>query len=167
MSTGKPKDTDICCEDIDTISAKECDTKSHLNFVNECANGDLNLFVEKLLNSTGIDNLKEQGIEVDEPTKKLLTVNKRKRKTKKQVEYLQKEYNKNPNWSKEYMQKLADELNMTASSIYKWHWDQKNKKHEKKTTKTNKREQKKEKKSTSKNSQNTAGNTSKSAKYSE
>lgn len=166
MSTGKQKDDDICCDDIDTLSAKECDTESHSNFVNECANGDLNLFVEKLLNATGVDYLEEQGIKVDDSTRKLLTVNKRKRKTKKQVEFLENEYKKNPDWTKEDMQILADQLNMTPAAIYKWHWDQSHKSTTDTTKKTNKRDKKSKTKTAASKSKKT-GSKNKRAKCTE
>jgi hypothetical protein len=93
----------------------------------ECLDGDLNSFVEKLLNSTAVDYLKDLGIEVDEKTAQLLTLNKRKRKTKNQLKLLEVEYEKTQKWSKSFMKVLGDRLGMTVSSIYKWHWDQRSK----------------------------------------
>lgn len=93
----------------------------------ECLDGDLNSFVEKLLNSTAVDYLKDQGIEVDEKTAHLLTLNKRKRKTKDQLKLLEIEYEKTQTWSKSFMKVLSERLGMSVSSIYKWHWDQRSK----------------------------------------
>lgn len=120
-----PED-EMCCEDIESLSEKDEESNEYL--AKECPDGDLNLFVQKLLNSTAVDYLKDQGIEVDDKTAKLLTVNKRKRKTKNQVQLLEAEYKDSSDWSKEYMQDLAVKLNMSPASIYKWHWDQKHKK---------------------------------------
>ena len=96
-------------------------------FEYECKYGDLNAFVDKLLSSNPAAYFKEQGIDVDEETIQKLLVNKRKRKTKAQKQLLESEYKMNPDWSKPFMQTLAGQLNMSAASIYKWHWDQKNK----------------------------------------
>ena len=114
------------CKKIDTFSEDECNIESNPKF----AEGDMNIFVEKLLNSNAVDYLKDQGIEVDDKTAKLLTVNKRRRKTKAQISQLDAEYKLNPDWTKSFMQTLGERLRISPSSIYKWHWDQKHK-HEK------------------------------------
>ena len=38
---------------------------------------------------------------------------------------LEREYNKEENWSKKKMQHLANRLNLKESQVYKWHWDRK------------------------------------------
>lgn len=141
MSTGKSKDTqkrttsgsyltlslsqkdEVCYDEIDSVSEKLSKAKSGC----ESSKEDLNLVVEKLLNATPVDYLKDQGIELDDKTMQLLSVNKRKRKTKNQIELLAAEYSRDSEWTKPFMQQLARKLGMSASSIYKWHWDQKHK----------------------------------------
>ena len=160
MSTGKPntdskracsdthlslscdQEEDICYDEIDSLSDKDCEAEQSAYLKNECPDGDLNLFVERLLNSTAVDYLKDQGIEVDDKTFEMLTVNKRKRKTKNQLLFLEAEYNKNPDWNKDFMRALAKELNMSLSSIYKWHWDQKHKSSEEISEEDSKKEKK-------------------------
>ena len=115
------------CKNIDTISDRNNEEHVDPEFAKECESGDLNLFVEKLLNSTAVDYLKDQGIEVDDKTAQLLSIKKRKRKTKTQIQLLENEYKENPDWSKSFMQSLGAKLGMSASSIYKWHWDQRHK----------------------------------------
>jgi hypothetical protein len=115
-------------QDVNTFSDRDCETEEiSPEFEYECKYGDLNAFVDKLLSSNPAEHFKEQGIDVDDETIQKLSINKRKRKTKKQKELLENEYRKNPDWSKSFMQGLADQLGMSLSSIYKWHWDQRNK----------------------------------------
>lgn len=136
-------------EQIDDISnnsdSDDIDQELTPEFKQECEFGDLNIFVEKLLNSTTAEYLKDQGIEVDDETIQKLSINKRKRKTKKQKELLDAEYTKNPNWSKSFMKNLAYELSISLSSIYKWHWDQRHKDEELAQTKSSKKRQTKQK----------------------
>ncbi len=114
------------CKKIKTLIEKE-DEEDNAEVASEAIEGDLNIFVEKLLNSTAVDYLKDQGIEVDDKTAQMLSVKKRKRKTKGQIQLLEAEYKQNPDWTKPFMQALGQKLGMSASSIYKWHWDQRHK----------------------------------------
>lgn len=54
-------------------------------------------------------------------------IRKKQQKTKGQIKGLKSEFKKRPNWNKRSMKKLAKELGLTASQVYKWHWDQTNK----------------------------------------
>lgn len=49
------------------------------------------------------------------------------RKNKCQVEFLQNEYTKNPNWTRVFMKSLAQKTGLKPSQIYKWNWDKKKK----------------------------------------
>lgn len=142
LSLSSAQEEDICYDEIDSLSEKDSDAEQSAYLKAECPDGDLNLFVERLLNSTAVDYLKDQGIEVDDKTYEMLTVNKRKRKTKNQLLFLEAEYLKNPDWNKDFMRALAKELNMSLSSIYKWHWDQKHKNAEEAAEKDSKKEKK-------------------------
>ena len=53
---------------------------------------------------------------------------KRNRKNPNQMTYLMQEYAKDPNWSKETCQRVSKATGLTESQVYKWGWDQKNKK---------------------------------------
>ena len=34
------------------------------------------------------------------------------------------EYAKNPNWTRDYIKKLAKQVGLREGQVYKWHWDQ-------------------------------------------
>lgn len=53
--------------------------------------------------------------------------NKRKRKNKGQVKKLEEEFNKNPHWTNEDVDKISRDLKLDRSQVYKWNWDQKKK----------------------------------------
>lgn len=36
---------------------------------------------------------------------------------------LENEYIKNPDWSREYIKKLSENLGLTECQVYKWRWD--------------------------------------------
>ena len=38
--------------------------------------------------------------------------------------FLEGEFRKNPNWTKEKMKKLGRKLNISESKVYKWNWDE-------------------------------------------
>jgi len=59
-------------------------------------------------------------------------IKKRKRKSNRQLEILMDEFNKDEDWSKEKIAKMAEVTGLTESQVYKWCWDQK----KKATTKT-------------------------------
>ena len=46
------------------------------------------------------------------------------------MRYLMQEFKKDPTWSKETYQRVARETGLSESQVYKWGWDQKNKKNE-------------------------------------
>lgn len=56
------------------------------------------------------------------------TRKKRNRKNPNQMQYLMQEYQKDPNWSKETCLRVSLATGLTESQVYKWGWDQKNKK---------------------------------------
>ena len=103
------------CENEKAFSTKNSESSkaptkkslSQTDLMCSSISGDLNLFVERLLNSNPVESLKEQGIEVDEKTAKLLSIKKRKRKTKSQIDLLEQEYSANPDWSKSFMKKYC------------------------------------------------------------
>jgi hypothetical protein len=49
------------------------------------------------------------------------------KKNRDQVKVLENEYEKNPNWTKEFMNQLAEKVGLRESQVYKWHWDQRKK----------------------------------------
>ena len=53
---------------------------------------------------------------------------KRKRKTKMQIKKLEDEFDKNPHWTNEDVERISHDLKLDKSQVYKWNWDQKKKK---------------------------------------
>lgn len=49
---------------------------------------------------------------------------KRQRKNKLQLKVLENEYAKNPDWSRDYIKKLSENLGLSECQVYKWRWDQ-------------------------------------------
>lgn len=88
---------------------------------------DLNEYVDQIINAKPIEGLIEEGVEIDSETLAQLQMNKRKRKSKEQIEQLMVEYERNPSWTKDDMKNLASEIGMSLSQVYKWQWDQKKK----------------------------------------
>ena len=39
---------------------------------------------------------------------------------------LQIEFMQNPNWTKDFIQTLAERLNLSRTKVYKWNWDRRN-----------------------------------------
>lgn len=54
----------------------------------------------------------------------------RNRKCPKTTQFMMQEYIKDPTWSKETYQRVARITGLSDSQVYKWGWDQKNKKAE-------------------------------------
>ena len=83
---------------------------------------DLNNFIGDMLKFCPSDNLvKKQRIYKAKNIK-------RKRKSKAQVKKLEKEFQVNQNWEKDDFKRLSETLGLTRDQVYKWFWDQKNKK---------------------------------------
>ena len=51
-------------------------------------------------------------------------IKRRQRKTPAQVRMMEVEYAKNPNWTRDYIKKLAKQVGLREGQVYKWHWDQ-------------------------------------------
>ena len=49
----------------------------------------------------------------------------KKRLTEDEKEILEQEFQKNPNWGKVTIRKLAERLDLDRTKIYKWNWDRK------------------------------------------
>jgi hypothetical protein len=62
---------------------------------------------------------------VDENGKKI--IRRRKRKTYEQLQQLVKEFQANPEWSKDNMQEVSQRTGLSEAQVYKWGWDQKRK----------------------------------------
>lgn len=65
--------------------------------------------------------LKEDS-ESDNDQAQLIQV--KKRKSKEQLIALEQEFQKNNDWTKEFMNQFAEKIQLDPAQVYKWHWDQ-------------------------------------------
>ncbi len=56
-------------------------------------------------------------------------IRKRKRKNNDQLKTLMREFDRNPNWSKETLLEVSKKTGLSEAQVYKWGWDQKRKKY--------------------------------------
>lgn len=56
-------------------------------------------------------------------------IRKRKRKSGEQLKTLMREFDRNPNWSKETLLEVSRKTGLSEAQVYKWGWDQKRKKY--------------------------------------
>ena len=56
-------------------------------------------------------------------------IRKRKRKNTDQLKTLMREFERNPNWSKETLLDVSRKTGLSEAQVYKWGWDQKRKKY--------------------------------------
>jgi len=56
-------------------------------------------------------------------------IRKRKRKSSDQLKTLMREFDRNPNWSKETLLEVSRKTGLSEAQVYKWGWDQKRKKY--------------------------------------
>lgn len=56
-------------------------------------------------------------------------IRKRKRKSSEQLKTLMREFDRNPNWSKETLLEVSRKTGLSEAQVYKWGWDQKRKKY--------------------------------------
>ncbi len=56
-------------------------------------------------------------------------IRKRKRKNTDQLKTLMREFERNPNWTKETLLEVSRKTGLSEAQVYKWGWDQKRKKY--------------------------------------
>ena len=56
-----------------------------------------------------------------------LKVKKRRRKSGEQIKMLIREFERNPNWTKETLTGVSRRTGLSEAQVYKWGWDQKRK----------------------------------------
>jgi hypothetical protein len=56
-------------------------------------------------------------------------IRKRKRKSSDQIKTLMREFDRNPNWTKETLLDVSRKTGLSEAQVYKWGWDQKRKKY--------------------------------------
>lgn len=50
-------------------------------------------------------------------------IRKRKRKSGDQIKILMREFDRNPNWSKETLLEVSRKTGLSEAQVYKWGWD--------------------------------------------
>ena len=50
-------------------------------------------------------------------------IRKRKRKSSDQIKILMREFDRNPNWSKETLLEVSRKTGLSEAQVYKWGWD--------------------------------------------
>jgi hypothetical protein len=68
---------------------------------------------------------KSKKSSIDENGKKI--IRRRKRKSYEQLQMLVKEFQANPEWSKDNMQEVSRKTGLSEAQVYKWGWDQRRK----------------------------------------
>ncbi len=56
-------------------------------------------------------------------------IRKRKRKSGEQLKALVREFDRNPNWTKDTLLEVSRKTGLSEAQVYKWGWDQKRKKY--------------------------------------
>lgn len=93
--------------------------------------GELERIVNMQINEKGYNNVVLDCLdmstedEIDSDNQDI--IRKKQKKSRSQLKALKAEFKRRPNWTKRSMKKLAKELGLTTSQVYKWHWDQTNK----------------------------------------
>ena len=64
---------------------------------------------------------------IEETPKKSDLIRNRRKLRKREISFLQREFEMNPDWDKAYIKKLAEEIGLPYYKVYKWNWDQKKK----------------------------------------
>jgi hypothetical protein len=54
-------------------------------------------------------------------------IKRRQRKNKDQLKVLENEFLKSPDWTREFIRRISQRLQLRECQVYKWHWDQRKK----------------------------------------
>ncbi len=87
---------------------------------------DLNQTVNEILSKAKMDVTEFKSV-IRHNSRAPKEKRRRLRKNKDQSKYLEREYQKNPNWGKVQISKLSRDLRLKESQIYKWNWDMRKK----------------------------------------
>lgn len=88
---------------------------------------NLNLCVDSILRKKKISKDKIKAIIKHNPNGRPKEKHRRIRKNSDQYQMLLDHYRQNPNWEKNIIEKLAQEVGLKESQIYKWNWDMRKK----------------------------------------
>jgi len=83
---------------------------------------NLNNMVNEILSKMKVDTSEFKSV-IRHNSRAPKEKRRRLRKNREQSKYLEKEFSKDPNWTKPTITRLAKELRLKESQIYKWNWD--------------------------------------------
>lgn len=84
--------------------------------------------VKEEINIKGVNEVICEALEIKNEEEMFLEspqiIRVKKRKSKEQILALEEEFSKTQEWTKEFMNELAEKLKLDPAQVYKWHWDQ-------------------------------------------
>ena len=143
------------CEEKCDLNRIETSSESHSHMVVpfEGKQPKMDAFqkqVQNEMSSKGVNKIICEALEINNESEffdespQIIRV--KKRKSKQQLKALEEEFSKGDDWSKEFMNQLAEKIQLDPSQVYKWHWDQISKKYGKAPKKQGKEAKKSNKK---------------------
>lgn len=106
-------------------------TKSYMVVPFKNNNPNMDVFLDQIreeINSKGVNEVICEALEIKNEEEMFLEspqiIRVKKRKTKEQINALELEFSKTQDWTKEFMNLLAEKLQLDPAQVYKWHWDQ-------------------------------------------
>lgn len=119
QTENKELNTDENTIDSSIIKFNQRDVDDLLDMISK-PNTDMNALLSEVLTAGPTDPSVKRKRAITSKVK-----GKRTRKTKEQLEVLNKEYSHNPDWSAEDIAEISAKLSLTKKQVYKWFWDQK------------------------------------------
>ena len=114
-------------EDNGSISS----SKSYMTVPFKGNNPNMDIFLNQIkeeINIKGVNEVICEALEIKNEEEMFLEspqiIRVKKRKSKEQVIALEEEFAKTQDWTKEFMNELAEKLKLDPAQVYKWHWDQ-------------------------------------------
>lgn len=114
-------------EDVASIAS----TKSYMVVPFKGNNPNMDVFLDQIreeINNKGVNEVVCEALEIKNEEETFLEspqiIRIKKRKSKEQIRALEEEFSITQEWTKEFMNSLAEKLKLVPSQVYKWHWDQ-------------------------------------------
>lgn len=105
--------------------------RSHMIVPFKGSNPNMDAFLDQIreeINSKGVNEVICEALEIKNEEEMFLEspqiIRVKKRKSKEQIIALEEEFSKTQDWTKEFMNILAEKLQLDPAQVYKWHWDQ-------------------------------------------
>lgn len=119
-STDSERCADYHLDELSPVVVPFIGDKPHLGELERIVNLQI---LERGYNNVVLDCLDmSTEDEIEEENQEI--IRKKQKKSRTQVRALKSEFRKRPHWTKRFMKKLAKDLGLSTSQVYKWHWDQ-------------------------------------------